>query len=46
MIVDSLQGADIRIHAVTVLSDAVAYLAASNGIVVKTGTSYLQLIKN
>ena len=40
MTIDSLQGESIQFHAVTVLSEAVAYIAASNGIVVKTGTSY------
>lgn len=40
MTIASLQGESIQFHAVTVLSEAVAYIAASNGIVVKTGTSY------
>lgn len=42
MTVDLLQGAAIQFHAVTVLSETVAYLSANNGVVVKTGTSFYE----
>jgi hypothetical protein len=38
--VSALQGSVIQFHALTVLTEAVAYLSAINGVIVKTGTSH------
>jgi hypothetical protein len=38
--VSALQGSAIQFHALTVLTEAVAYLSAINGVIVKTGTSH------
>lgn len=40
MTVELLQGATIQFHAVTVLTETVAYLSAINGVIVRTGTSF------
>ena len=38
MTIDLLQGSTIQFHAVTILTESVAYLSAINGVIVRTGT--------